>query len=390
MAMAFSPPVRLEPLPTWQNVDAMTLRSSAWMKNRPWQIAFISTVIAALGIIPWFVPAKHLTVHNVLHHLNFLPIMVAGMIFGVRGALVATLFAAVTQAPHIAHNWPRWPVDASDQLIELSIFGAAGVIAGFLSDRERRQRFNLERTKRELEQVYYELQQNLERLRKAERLYAVGQLAASLAHEIRNPLASIAGAAGILKRGNASSQNFRDCLEIIDKESQRLNKLLTGFLDFARPRAPRFQLTDLSMVITSVAMLAKHAAGANNIELRQEVDGNLPEVECDPEQLKQVLLNLVINAAQASDPGASVWLSASAASDRVRIIVRDEGRGIPLDKQDKMFDPFFTTKENGTGLGLAIASMIVEQHRGLLTAESNPDKGMTFRLELPLDRTRPI
>jgi signal transduction histidine kinase len=85
-----------------------------------------------------------------------------------------------------------------------------------------------------------------------------------------------------------------------------------------------------------------------------------------------------------------VWLSASAAPDRVRITVRDEGCGIPPEKQDKIFDPFFTTKENGTGLGLAIASMIVEQHRGLLTAERNSDQGMTFRLELPLDRTHSI
>ena len=381
---------RVEALAAWQNVDAMTIRSSPWMKNPRWQVAFILSTIVALALIPWFVAFKHVEVHNILHHLTFLPLMMAGMVFGIRGAILATCFAGLAFAPHIVHHWASWPIDASDQVVELSIFGAAGVIAGFLSDRERRQRFSLERTKQELEQVYHELQQNLERLRKAERLYAAGQLSASLAHEIRNPLASIAGAAGILKRGNASTQNFRDCLEIIEKESQRLNKLLTGFLDFARPRAPRFQLTDLSMVITSVALLARHAASANEIELRQEVNGQLPEVECDPEQLKQVLLNLVINAAQASPAGGSVWLSASAASDRVRIAVRDEGCGIPPEKQDRIFDPFFTTKENGTGLGLAIASMIVEQHQGLLTAQKNSGKGMTFCLELPLDRKHPI
>lgn len=381
---------RVEALAAWQNVDAMTIRSSPWMKDSRWQAGVILATIVVLAVIPWFVSFKHVEAHNILHHLTFLPLMMAGMVFGVRGALLATLFAAAAYAPHVVHHWASWPIDASDQVVELSIFGAAGVIAGFLSDRERRQRSNLERTKRELEHVYYELQQNLERLRKAERLYAAGQLSASLAHEIRNPLASIAGAAGILKRGNASPQNFRDCLEIIEKESQRLNKLLTQFLDFARPRAPRFQMTDLSMLITSVAVLARHAAGASEIDLRQEVNGNLPEVECDPEQLKQVLLNLVINAAQASPPGGSVWLNASAAPDRVRITVRDEGCGIPPEKQDKIFDPFFTTKENGTGLGLAIASMIVEQHQGLLTARKNVGKGMTFSLELPMDRTHPI
>jgi two-component system, NtrC family, sensor histidine kinase HydH len=103
-----------------------------------------------------------------------------------------------------------------------------------------------------------------------------------------------------------------------------------------------------------------------------------------------VILNLVINAAQASPPGSNVWLTASASEDRVSITVSDEGCGIPPDKQDKVFDPFYTTKENGTGLGLAIASMIVEQHRGILTAQNNPEKGMTFRIELPIDRTRRI
>jgi signal transduction histidine kinase len=272
----------------------------------------------------------------------------------------------------------------------MSIFGAAGVIAGLLADRERRQRFNLEKTKRELENVYTELQQNIERLKKGERLYAAGQLSANLAHEIRNPLASISGAAGILRRGNASRENVENCLEIIDKEAHRLNKLLTSFLDFARPRAPRFQFTDLSSVATSVVSLAAHATSSRGVQLRQEFDGRFPEVECDPEQMKQVLLNLTINAIQASPSGGTVWLSGSASADRVYVDIRDEGCGIAPEHQDQIFDPFFTTKESGSGLGLAIASMIVAQHGGLLTASNNNGRGMTFRLELPRDRSRPI
>lgn len=300
------------------------------------------------------------------------------------------LFADLAYAPHIYTIWDINRFDASDQIVELSIFGGAGVIAGLLAERERRQRFSLERTKRELENVYMELQQNIERLKKGERLYAAGQLSASLAHEIRNPLASISGAAGILRRGNASKENFQNCLEIIDKESHRLNKLLTSFLDFARPRAPRFQLTDLASVVGSVASLAEHATHLHDVRLCQEFDGRLPEVECDPEQMKQVLLNLTINAIQATPSNGAVWLSGWASSDRVYVSVRDEGCGIPADLQDQIFDPFFTTKENGTGLGLAIASMIVAQHGGLLTARKNTGPGMTFQLELPRDRSRPI
>ncbi len=105
---------------------------------------------------------------------------------------------------------------------------------------------------------------------------------------------------------------------------------------------------------------------------------------CDPELLKQVLLNLLINATEATPPGGLVTLSARCEDSRIAVHVRDEGCGIPPEEEDKIFDPFFTTKENGTGLGLSIASKIVEQHGGSLTVERNSDTGMTFRLELPL------
>jgi len=215
-------------------------RALRWVKDPVWQSSGIGISIAILAIVPWFVPPTNIQTHNILHHLNFLPLMVAGMLFGWRGALIATISATLIHSVHIRHTWSYAPDDASDQIVELVIFGTAGAIAGFLSDRERRQRARLEKTKHELEGVYSELQQNIDRLKKAERLYAAGQLSASLAHEIRNPLESISGAAGILKRGNASEQNLQECLQIIDKESHRLNKLLTVFLDFARPRTPRF------------------------------------------------------------------------------------------------------------------------------------------------------
>jgi two-component system, NtrC family, sensor histidine kinase HydH len=185
------------------------------------------------------VPAFDITAHNILHHLNFLPLMIAGMLFGWRGAGMASPFAALVNAPLIARHWLEWPLDAEDQVVELAIFSAAGLIAGYLSDRERSQRRNLEQTQQQLEEVYLELRENIAEMKKAERLFAAGQLAASLAHEIRNPLASISGAAGILQRGAARPEYLHDSLEIIQTECQRLNKLLTGFLNFAKPRSPR-------------------------------------------------------------------------------------------------------------------------------------------------------
>ena len=355
-----------------------------WLERSAPGVALIVLLLLCFAALTLVVPGNDLWAHNILHHLNFLPLMIAGMLFGWRGAAWTALLAGFVNAPLIAHHWHRWPVDAKDQIVELSIFSAAGLIAGYLSDRERAQRRNLEQTKRELEKVYTELRENVAHMKKAERLSAAGQLAASLAHEIRNPLASISGAAGILRRGSASPEYMQDSLDIIDKESQRLNKLLTGFLNFAKPRSPRLQKTDPNAVLASVASLASHAAQASHVALVHKPLENCPEIECDPEQLKQVLLNLVINAVEASPAGATVVLRTVYNSGPITLEVEDQGSGIHEDVADQIFDPFFTTKPKGTGLGLAVSSMILSQHGGTLSFSKNTAGGTTFRVELPL------
>ncbi|MGJ5815404.1 sensor histidine kinase [Paludibaculum fermentans] len=366
-----------------QNVDSMTELSSSMTDPRR-QALGVGAAIAGLAALHWAVPSSYLYLHSFLQHLNFLPIVLAGLLFGWRGATLSTAAAFAMQAPHIWLSWGPLSFYATDVLLELPVFGLAGAITGHLAERERRQRTNLETTKQELEEVYHELQQNFERLKRAERLYAAGQLSAGMAHEIRNPLASITGAVGILKRGHGSIENCRECLDIIEKETQRLNRLLTSFLDFARPRAPKFQPVQLPDVFDSVISLAHHAAGATTIELRQSIAGPLPEVRCDAEQIKQVLLNLIINSIQAARGPGVVELRAREVDGFIQISVHDEGCGMAQQELDRMFDPFFTTKENGTGLGLAVAAKIIEQHGGNLSGANNRDQGMTFTVDLPL------
>jgi two-component system sensor histidine kinase HydH len=353
------------------------------------QATTIAVMVVALAIFTWIVPPRALVLHNILHHLNILPFMLAGMLFGWKGALRALLLATILLAPSIHRHWSRERLDAQDQIVELSTFGAAGLIAGVLANRERLQRQRVEATKIELERVYTELHQNIEQMKKTERLTAAGELAASLAHEIRNPLASISGAAGILARGQATPENRAECLDILTRESQRLNKLLTNFLDFARPRLPRFQLTEPVSVIQSVAALAKHASILADVELRQEMPERLREIEVDAEQIKQVLLNLILNAVQATDGNGTVLIRSFVTADHLCVEVHDEGSGILPEHLNRIFDPFFTTKDNGTGLGLAVVANIVAQHGGSLTCSSNGERssGTTFRMELPFLRT---
>lgn len=340
-------------------------------------------LVVTLAVFTWFIPPRAEVLHNILHHLNILPFMLAGMFFGWRGAARTVLLATLLQLPSINRHWHRAPLDAQDQLVELSTFGAAGLLAGLMADRERMLRHRVEMTNAELESVYTELHQNVEQLKKNERLMAAGQLSASLAHEIRNPLASISGAAGILSRGQASPESRAECLEILSTESQRLNKLLTNFLIFARPRLPRLQPTEIWPLVESVVTLARHEAGARGVHIELTPAENIPELPCDPEQMQQVLLNLILNAVQSSTTGQRVLVDGSVQEGRVAIEVRDQGEGISANDRERIFEPFFTTKENGTGLGLAIAANIVAQHQGTLTCRPNTQRGTIFRLELP-------
>ncbi|UWZ85399.1 sensor histidine kinase [Occallatibacter riparius] len=349
-----------------------------------WTAFGIVAFFVLLAVLAIVVPGSDVSAHNILHHLNFLPLMIAGMLFGVRGALATAVLGGLINAPVIAHQWRRWPLDAKDQILEFSIFVIAGLIAGYLSDREREHRRKLEQTRQQLEDVYRELSENVERMKQAERMSATGRLAASLAHEIRNPLASISGAAGILRRGAAPAEYLEDSLDIIQKESQRLNKLLTGFLNFAKPRLPRLQHTEPDSIVVSVASLASHAAQERRITIEHQPLALSPEIDCDPEQLRQVLLNLVLNAIEASPADSRIILRTICEDRHICLDVEDCGIGIPDDMAERIFDPFFTTKPKGTGLGLAISSTIIAQHGGTLTFHKNARGGTTFRIQFPL------
>src|ERR1035441_7589051 len=197
-------------------------------------------------------PLSMLHWHNIFQHLYYLPIVFAGLSSGWRGGVFVAIAACLSNAPHDFLSFTVSPHYAIDQVLDFPLFCAAGILTGALTERGRKQRADLERTTQRLTEVYRQLQDNFEQRKGAERLFALGQLSAGLAHEIRNPLASIAGAAGILQRNPQSARKDAECLEIISKECQRLNALLTQFLDFARPRAPKFQTTDIDAVVDSV------------------------------------------------------------------------------------------------------------------------------------------
>jgi signal transduction histidine kinase len=215
-------------------------------------------------------------------------------------------------------------------------------------------------------------------VRRSERLAALGQLSAGLAHELRNPLGSIKGSAELLARSSSQADPMaKELAGIISSEVDRTNSLVTRFLDFARPLEPRRESTDLTTIIDRAAARAK-------AEVIRDYSASLPRLSIDPQLMEQVFLNLITNAAQASTPGSPVTVRTREVNDQAEVSVIDRGCGIPKDKIETIFNPFVTTKHNGVGLGLAIVSKIVDGHGGKMSVESEPGRGSTFRVLLPM------
>jgi two-component system, NtrC family, sensor histidine kinase HydH len=359
----------------WWKSDLDTTPRLRW-------IAILSAILLC-GLLHMALPLTLAHWHNILQHLYYLPIVVAGMYYGWRGGLFAALLAGVSSLPYSLRLLAVMQPYAADQLLDIVVFCGAGVFTGLLAQREREHRINMERTAARLTEVYVELQNSFEQVKRAERLSALGQLSAGLAHEIRNPLASVAGAAGLLQRGQASEQRSKECLDIILKECDRLNRMLSRFLDFARPRQPQYRIVELTSVLEEVAGLALHAVGGKAVRIRVEAAAALPNVECDPEHIKQAVLNLLLNAIHASPDNGEVVLSVRAENGKICIEVTDEGPGVTAADMDWIFDPFYTTKENGTGLGLSVVHQIVQQHGGSISASRLAHKGASFQMLLP-------
>lgn len=352
------------------------------------RVGGVIAVTIGISIVHYYTPDSMVQLHYLIQRLFYVPVVYAGLYFGWRGGLSAAVLAGLAYLPQILATWKLHPSYSINQCAEVVLFCVAGVVAGLLADRERRQKRTLQETAEQLSRVYGELQDNFERMKRTERLYALGQLSAGLAHEIRNPLASIEGAAAVLLREPPSEERRIEFLQIIQKESRRLNRLLTNFLNFAKPREPEFKNIRVEQMLDSVIALSEHAIRRSPIIFRKEVADNLTELECDSEQLTQILLNLTINAIQAMPDGGEIVLSAHRQDGNAVIEVQDQGLGISEEDLEKIFDPFFTTKESGTGLGLPVAHQIAARQGGVLTAARNTDKGMTFSLEIPLSRER--
>jgi len=247
-----------------------------------------------------------------------------------------------------------------------------------------------------VEQKTRELKSALDHVIHVEKMASIGKMAAVVAHEINNPLSGILTYAKLLRKwldqgkmDTTKHQEATECLDLIAAESHRCGDIVKNLLNFSRTSPMNVETTDLNSVVDRCIRLVQHQLELGGIQLQLDLADHLPKVQCDPAQIEQVLLALVMNAVDAMPHGGNLWLrtSLNQSGDEIEIEVRDDGMGISSEILPKIFEPFLTTKEtgHGVGLGLAVSRSIMERHHGRIEVQSVAGKGTTFTLTLPLD-----
>jgi signal transduction histidine kinase len=342
------------------------------------------------------------TLIGITHGINsfyylilLLPIVSAATALGVYSTLAVSLLACATYlsfvlflgtdfkfdfANHViyisgAEDWVMYFDEARVIILRLLFLAVVGNLVSALAEvlREQYRRYR---------KLAEELAKTEAAFRRADRLAALGQLSAGLAHELRNPLGTIKASAEMLTRSlPAGNEIAAEMAGFISSEVDRTNSLVTRFLDFARPLSLRKEPADVTGTIDRAIQQVEREN--DSVSLKRDYAAGATPIPIDAEMMERVFYNLILNAVQASPPGSTVTVRTRRIPTFEEISVIDQGEGIPNDQTESIFNPFFTTKPTGTGLGLPIVAKIVDEHGGKLTVESEPGKGSTFRVLLP-------
>ena len=316
------------------------------------------------------------------------PVITAALAFSLPGTLAATAVACGGYLSFLALiNWEHQyipPEEVRELVFRVLALVFLGYLTNQLAEGRRTEARKAQAAAGQLAEANLHLMEAEAVVRRTERLAAIGQLSAGLAHELRNPLGTIEASAEMLTR-NVSSEGAiaREMAEYISTEVDRTNTLVTRFLDFARPLAVHAQRGDITQTIDrAVDELERHKP--SSVSIYRNYSPDVAPFPFDADLMERVFYNLLVNAAQASSPKSSITIKTRQQDDTVEIAIIDRGSGIDPKHLESIFNPFFTTKSQGVGLGLAIVSRIVDEHGGRITVESEPGSGSIFRVFLPV------
>lgn len=337
--------------------------------------------IGAVTAFHYMTDVHEVAFHNVYRRLYYIPIVLAAFAYGIKGGLGAAVLASVFYIPHaflMAHADPSPTVD---KVLEMVLYVGIGGLTGWLVNRQNEIRLALERSLDERDALE-------ESLVRAGKLSALGQLTSGLAHEIRNPLASIMGSAETLVAEFDEEHRKYRMGQLLLEEIDRLNRVVSDFLKFARPSEPQRELVELEGLAREVRELTASRARQLGVEVVDDLDESAARVPADADQVRQVILNFFLNAYQALedvDEPRVVLTSQRRQVGGQRYVclgVGDNGPGVPEALREKIFEPYFTTRLEGTGLGLSVSSRIAEAHEGFVDV-TDASSGAVFWICLP-------
>ena len=326
-----------------------------------WIIIVLITVISTFIFVTRYTQYHY---HSVYREFYFIPLALAAFWFGIRGALLTSGVITCFYLIFLWSIWYGWSAEKINAFIEIVFLNGTALILGLLREREHRER---------------------RRTQKMENLATIGKTVSGIAHDMKTPLVAIAGFSWRILKKLGADDPHREKLIIIHQEAQRLESMVKDMLEYARPLNLALSPADLNIILQESIAIVKGIAGEKQVTLEGRLSSNISLLELDPRRMKQVFINLLANAVQASPPGESVVITSVSEGEGIVIDITDHGPGIAVEQKENIFTPFFTTKKEGVGLGLVMVKNIVAAHGGEVKFFDNPPPatGVTFRVILP-------
>jgi signal transduction histidine kinase len=345
-------------------------------------------LVFAITALHFTTGTDRMYLHQIYQRSYYIPIILACFWFEIWGGVTTAVVLSSLYLIHIRHDWAHHPDYSFQQYAEIAMYLTIAVLGGYLAQLQRKTRERLEKAGAELKEAYQKLNNTFDQLRHADRLASLGQLSAGIAHEIRNPLGSIQGAVDILAQDLSREDPKSEFAQIARKEISRLERLTSEILQFSKPAAPKQLLMDWREIMDSACRLCADQAHNLGVEIVKPVQSLEALIFVDPEQVKQVLVNILINAVQAQPNGGKITIGGENKSVDLILSIQDSGVGMAPDQLDRIFDPFFTTRCEGTGLGLSISFQLVKNNGGRIWAESESGRGSCFYVSFPIQSAR--
>jgi len=360
---------------------------------RKLQFTFLLLTVIGIGLLHFFTPGDYGLHHAVYRRLSYFPIVLGALWFGLGGGLLFAVLSSVAFVPHLLLYIGEDPRIYLNELLEVVLYLAAGAVTGFIASREARLRDRYRQLSEELEEAYGRLHRESEQLLEIEaqlgasqKLSALGELSASLAHEIKNPLGSIRGTAEILLDEFPAGHPKREFAEILLKEVERLNRTVSEILRYSRGQAGAISDRPgepLNEVVERVERLLGAHLRKKQVSLASAMCPEAARILVDGGKLSQVFLNIILNAIDALPQGGRIRVAITAPPGEIRTVFCDNGPGVPGERRQEVFKPFVSGKEHGTGLGLSISRRIVEGFGGRIELTDAEDGGACFSVVLP-------